>query len=398
MSAYSLPLAGIRVLDITQFMAGPYCTRMLADQGADVYKIEPPGGEQVRHRAPLRQGRSTYFAQLNAGKKSVVVDLKAADGQAALKAMSRGVDVIVQNYRPGVLDRLGLGYADLVGDNPGLVYCSISGYGPQGARSQLPAYAQIIGADTGFDLAHLRYQRDQSEPAATGIFLADTSAGMVAYGAVVTGLYARQANGGRGSDLHVSIFDTMMSTMTYEMQTAQHGRQHDGLAYRPSRTSDGFISVTPISEPNFRATLKVIGASELETDERFATVLARESNWDELQSIVQEWTSTQTSAAALAAFREAGVPCAVYRTVEDVLADEEVLRSPTFRPVVDDAGSYLISGPLIRRTGESNAEPVSVAELGEHTISALMRLGGHDRHSALDLVRRGVVADAGEPS
>ena len=156
--------AGLRVLDFTTTIAGPHCTRLLADLGADVVKIEAPEGDVMRSRPPLRNGASSYFGQLNAGKRSVVLDLKEKRAVAAVRRLASEVDILVENYRPGVMRRLGLDFAALGKSHPRLVYCSISGYGQTGPSSDLPAYAPVIHATSGYDLAHLAYQKDRSTP------------------------------------------------------------------------------------------------------------------------------------------------------------------------------------------------------------------------------------------
>ena len=150
------PLAGIRVLDFTMVMAGPFCTRLMADMGAEVIKLEPEAGDQIRGRPPERDGQSTYFGMLNAGKKSITVNLKDPDGLEAVRAIASQCDVVVENFRPGVMNRLGLGYDVLAAANPGLIFCAISGFGQTGPSAINPAYAPILHAASGYDLAHMR--------------------------------------------------------------------------------------------------------------------------------------------------------------------------------------------------------------------------------------------------
>ena len=152
-------LAGIRVVDFTVVMSGPMCTRVLADAGADVIKVEPPGGDIVRQRPPFRAGLSTYFASMNCGKRSVVLDLQTKEGRQAAHELAGQADVVVENFRPGVMKRLGLDYDTLAGTNPRLIYCAISGFGQTGPMSQAPAYAPVIHAASGYEDAHARYQR-----------------------------------------------------------------------------------------------------------------------------------------------------------------------------------------------------------------------------------------------
>jgi crotonobetainyl-CoA:carnitine CoA-transferase CaiB-like acyl-CoA transferase len=160
------PLEGVRVLDFSIMLAGPYCARLLADVGAEVIKIEPPEGDEMRLRAPVRDGHSAYFGQLNAGKRSIALDLKSPDAIKLVHRMVENTDILVENFRPGVMERLGLGYEALRKINPRLIYCSISGYGQTGPQAERAAYAMIVHAESGFDRALMRYAGDRDRPAA----------------------------------------------------------------------------------------------------------------------------------------------------------------------------------------------------------------------------------------
>ncbi|HEY3187105.1 MAG TPA: CoA transferase, partial [Solirubrobacteraceae bacterium] len=178
-------LAGLRVLDLTTTIAGPHCTRLLADLGASVVKIEAPDGDMMRTRPPLRNGASSHFGQLNAGKRSVVLDLKQPAAVEIVTRLVRRADVLVENFRPGVMTRLGLGYASLAAIRPELVYCAISGYGQTGPSADLPAYAPVIHAASGYDVAHMSYQESRTRPDNNGIFIADVLSGTYAFGAIL---------------------------------------------------------------------------------------------------------------------------------------------------------------------------------------------------------------------
>ena len=174
------PLDGMRVLDFTTTIAGPYCTRMMADLGAEVIKIEAAEGDMMRSRPPLRDGASTSFGQLNAGKQSIVLDLKRPEAQEIARRLLATCDFLVENFRPGVMHRFGLDYETMAKRQPELIYCSISGYGQTGPSSGLAAYAPAIHAASGFDMAHMAYQQGRDRPDNCGIYIAD----------IVTGTYA----------------------------------------------------------------------------------------------------------------------------------------------------------------------------------------------------------------
>src|SRR5512135_1420939 len=186
---------GLRVLDFSTTIAGPHCTRMLADMGAEVIKIEAAGGETMRIRPPVRNGCSSLFGQLNAGKKSLVLDLKSPEALEIVYRLVKDADILVENFRPGVMLRLRLDYPSLQPLNPALVYCSISGYGQTGPSAELPAYAPVIHAASGYDTAHLAYQPGRSRPDCGGIHHADVVTGTYAFGAIAAALYQRERIG-----------------------------------------------------------------------------------------------------------------------------------------------------------------------------------------------------------
>lgn len=228
-------LAGLRIADFTTMIAGPYGTRLFADMGAEVIKIETPsGGDGMRSRRPIRDGRSSYFGTLNVGKKSVALDLRTPTGHEAASALAQQADVVVENFRPGIMKRLGLDYETLAAGRADLVYCSVSGYGQTGPMASLPAYAPIMHAVSGYDVANLEYQLDSTAPASTGVFVADVVAGIIAYGAILTGLQARSRTG-RGGYFDVSLLETMLSLMPFEAQNAQRPNPTKKTVYRPVR-------------------------------------------------------------------------------------------------------------------------------------------------------------------
>ena len=170
------PLAGLRVIDFTTIIAGPLCTRHLSDCGAEVIKVETAGGDHMRTTPPMRDGQSSYFGQLNAGKKSIVLDLKDAADHSRILSLIDTADIVVENYRPGVMRRLGLDYATLAARNPKLIYCAISGFGQSGPRAHEPAYAPMVHAGSGYDLAMMESQTEVNNPPKNGIFIADVLA------------------------------------------------------------------------------------------------------------------------------------------------------------------------------------------------------------------------------
>src|SRR6267154_2204900 len=228
------PLDGVRVLDFSIMLAGPYCARLLADGGADVIKIEPPEGDDMRLRAPLRDGHSAYFGQLNAGKRSLALDLKSPEAIKLVHRLVAQTDILVENFRPGVMERLGLGYETLREINPRLIYCSISGYGQAGPQAERAAYAMIVHDESGFDRALMRYAGDRDRPAAGAVFVADILGGIFGFSAIQTAMVQR-AHTGEGQRIDVALMDCMLHLLVYELQEAQFPNQSPRPTYGPVR-------------------------------------------------------------------------------------------------------------------------------------------------------------------
>jgi CoA:oxalate CoA-transferase len=364
-------LDGVRVLDFTAVMAGPYCTRLLADVGADVIKVEAPEGDMIRPPpGPFAGWRSAYFGQLNAGKRSLVLDLKKPEALEVARALARCSDVVVENFRPGVMRRLGLGYETLSAENPRLIYCSISGYGQSGPAADKPAYAPIIHAASGFDMAHLGYQDGAERPARTGIFMADVLGGLNAFGAIQTALLQRGRTGA-GQAIDVSLTEGMLSMMVYECSIASFSAENPRHTYRPLRAADGYVIVAPVSQKNFEALTRVIDRLELTADPRFSTVRARTSNWSAVMEIVETWTQSRAAEVCERLFTEAGVPCSRYRTVGEALHDEQLVYRGSLSKIVDRGEEYLVPNPAFKFSASRASVDPRVAELGQHSEEVL---------------------------
>src|SRR6185503_4578484 len=262
--------AGLRVLDFSTTIAGPHCTRMLADMGAEVIKIETEEGETMRTRPPVRNNCSTAFGQLNVGKNSLVLDLKSPRGAEAVRRLVAMADVLVENFRPGVMRRLKLDYASLHELNPKLIYCSISGYGQTGPSAELPAYAPVIHAASGYDMAHLAYQPGRERPDYCGIYHADVFAGTYAFSAIASALYQR-TNTQCGQNIDVSMLESMLMLTLNEVQWSQFAvAPISRPMFGPIATSDGYVMLAIASEKTFQGLMTVIGHPEWVNDPRFA--------------------------------------------------------------------------------------------------------------------------------
>jgi len=395
-------LHDVLVVDFGQVMAGPYCTRQLVEMGAQVVKVEPPGGEVVRHRAPLRDGRSRYFGQLNAGKRSIVLDIARPEGRDAALALVRRADVVLESFRPGVMTRLGLDYATCRAMNPSVVYCSISGYGHVSDDPYRPAIAPIIHARSGYDLAVAGYQ-SSSEPQATGVFIADVLAGSLALGGILAALHKR-ARTGEGAHVDIALTDAILSLLVQEVQAAQAPEQDLAAPpYQPVRTADGHLMVGIVTDRNFVALTNVLQHSELVSDPRFATSTARRSHLDELHAVVQDWAAERRSADVEALMSAAGVPCTSYRSAADQLEDPTLWSRGTLRTAHDGSGPFtVVASPVRLATADGvltspPTEAFEVHDLGADTRDVLATIAGYDDAGIDALIRLGVAGTAPEP-
>lgn len=374
----SLPLNGIRVLDFTNMLSGPFCTRLLADLGAEVIKVEPPAGDHNRSRRPVRNGHSSFFGHVNCGKRSVVLNLKTKEGADAARALAAKSDVVVENWRPGVATRLGVDFGTVAAVRPNIVYCSISGFGQTGPKALRPAYAAIVHAASGFDLAQMDYQGDGSDkPQNTAIFIGDILTGMAAFGGIQTALFDRERTG-RGHYVDVSLLDSMLNLLVFEAQEAQAPSPVKLRVYMPLKAKDGFVVVAPTSQRNFEMLAVAIDRPDLLTDPKFAQTKIREENWDDFMGIVEEWTIKRPSADCEEYLLAAGVPCTRYQRIEEVMQDPQVKARGSFSTVIDPAGSYLVANAPFQMKNIRTPAKAWVAGLGEHTAEVLGDLLGYD--------------------
>jgi CoA:oxalate CoA-transferase len=383
-------LAGIRVLDFTAAMAGPYCTRYLADLGADVIKIEPFAGDFIRNRGPLRDGQSTPFGHFNAGKRSIALDLKHREAADIARELAKLSDVVVENFRPGVMQRLGFGYDTLSAANPHLIYCSISGYGQSGPSAQLPAIAPTIHASSGYDMENFLYQGDAERPAKTGTYIADMLGALFAFGAIQTALFQRERTG-RGQCIDTSLMDGMINLLVYEVQDAQFPPQHPRHLYQPVRASDGFVMIAPMTEPNFAALADAAGHPEWKADSRFAKPGTRTRNWDAFMHEVEGWASQRTAQQCEEILLPAGVPCSRYKSAKDMMTDPYFEVRRLFARLQDSAGAFLVPNIAFQMSEARTEVRDTVPKLSEHAYELLTGLLKMDAEQVEALRAKGAV-------
>jgi CoA:oxalate CoA-transferase len=367
--------AGLRVLDFSTTIAGPHCARMLADMGAEVIKIEPAEGETMRTRPPVRSRCSSVFGGLNVGKNSLVLDLKSPKAIEVVRRLVAKTDILVENFRPGVMRRLKLDYATLQALNPKLIYCSISGYGQTGPSAELPAYAPVIHAASGYDMAHLSYQPGRNRPDYCGIYHADVLTGAYAFGAISAALYQRESSQ-RGQLIDVSMLESMLSLTLNEVQWSQFAVAPPSRPmYGPVETADGYVMIAIASEKTFQNLVTAAGRPEWIGDPRFARYNDRRSNWASLMDGIETWSRTLSTAGCLAALNEYGVPSSAYRSVAEALADPQLAHRGALAEVEDDGGSFKVMNLPFRMSGAEVSAGRRTATLGEHTVAYLREAG-----------------------
>ncbi|MCL4745247.1 MAG: CoA transferase [Burkholderiaceae bacterium] len=377
-------------------IAGPYCTRLLADFGAEVIKCEPPAGDMVRATEPLRDGCSSYFGHLNIGKQSICLDLKRPAARALALDLACRCDVLIENYRPGVMARLGLDYARLKLLHPGLVYCAISGYGQSGPEAGRAAFAPIVHAASGYDLTNLRVQRGADVPARSALFVADYLGGMAALAAIEAALLQRVRTG-VGQMIDLALVDAMLGMMSFEVQAAQFPVHEPTMQYAPTRARDGYFIAMPITQANFEALADATGHPHWRADPRFVDFTARKVHWDALMELLGAWAADRTAEECERVISAAGCPCSRYRTVAEAMASAQSRHRGVTTPAEDAAGAFLVTRPPWQMSAEPTTVRARAPALGEQGRDILSRVLGLEPAAIADLVGRGAFVEPDRP-
>jgi CoA:oxalate CoA-transferase len=370
--------AGLRVLDLTRVMSGPFCTAMLADLGADVVKIEMPGfGEEGRHFAPHVNGESAYFALLNRGKRSVTVNLKSAEGVRLVRELAAQADVLVENFRPGVMERLGLGPAQLRASNTRLIYASISGFGQDGPFRDWPAFDLVIQAMSG--LMSVTGERE-GRATAVGESIADVATGMFAAWGIAAALYDRERTGmGRHVEVAMldSVFAMLLTSLARRLFTERApgrvGNRHpETYPVDSFPTRDGDIVLVGFSDAVFHRLAQAMGRPQLAGDPRFRTNRDRDIHEADLREQIASWTRGLSRAEALERLRGADIPAAPVWTLDDLLASGHPEARGMLQPGVNAAlgDLHLVPQP-VQFSDSSRIAPMRTPTLGEHTEEVL---------------------------
>jgi crotonobetainyl-CoA:carnitine CoA-transferase CaiB-like acyl-CoA transferase len=375
-----LPLTGVRVAEFCQVLAGPVCGALLADMGADVIKIEAPEGDLMRAWPPMLDGYSQYFASVNRNKRSVALDLKNPDGLKAARDIALTSDVVLENFRPGVMAKFGLDHATLSRDKPSLVYCSVSAFGQTGPRAKEGGFDMTVQAMSGVMSVT---GEPGGRPAKCGIPIADFSAGLYAAYAVAAAL-AKVRGGGSGEYIDVSMLGSMLAIA--HLQTSELfgtgrdpvplGSSHPMNApYAAFRCRDGYFALAAGTNKLWEATCAGIGRADLARDERFATPSLRAQNQNALRDLLEAELEKRDAGEWLAIFRERGVPCAPINTYSQVLADPQVEHMQWVEEITLPNGvrSKVVVSPQ-RVSGQRLGIYRNPPGLGEHTAEVLAEL------------------------
>ena len=392
------PLEGLKVLDLTRVLAGPFSTMMLADMGADVIKIENPiGGDDSRAFGPFKNGLSAYFISLNRSKNGITLNLKAERGKEILQKLVKTADILVENYKPGTMKKLGLDYEELKKINPRLIYAASSGFGQTGPYSSRAAYDLILQgmsgfmSITGFDAEH---------PVKAGSSIADVFAGLFTAVGILAALEHRHKTG-QGQMIDISMMDCMIATLENAIATFDCtkkapqpiGNVHRSISpFATFPTSDGFINVCAGNDELWRRFCETVGMKEYVADERFANNKGRVENFGELSKIIADRTTKRKTGEWLEALDKVQVPCGPIMNLEQVANDPHVKARNMIVEMEDPkAGKFIVPGVPIHFS-ETKAEIRSFApSLGEHNFEVYNRELGLSREEVEKLQKDGVI-------
>jgi len=392
------PLSGIRVIDLTRVLAGPYATMVLADLGADVIKIERPGtGDDSRGFGPFRDGSSGYFASVNRGKRSCTVDLKTDEGRDILLRLMGGADVLVENFKPGVMETLGLGWNTAHAINPRLVYVSCSGFGQTGPYASRPAYDVIVQGEGGLLSVT---GTEGGPPVRVGVSLGDLAGALFTVIGIQAALAERDRTG-QGRWVDVAMLDAVVALLENAVvradvdQTAPGplGTRHPSIApFQAFPTRDGHVVVAAGNDRLWERLCRTIGADGLTADPRFATNEGRVRHHGELEAALSVAFGSGDTAQWVDVLQAAGVPCGPLNRVDDVMGDPQVAARNMMIDVADREGHvFHVAGSPLARAAAGVVAPRWFPALGEHTDDILTRHAGLDPEAVAALRRRGVI-------
>ncbi len=393
------PLSDLTILDLSRVLAGPYCTMLAADMGARVIKIEhPSGGDDTRAWGPpFQAGESAYYLSINRNKESVALDFKSADGRALLRSLAAKADVLVENFRPGTLDALGFGYAELAAAHPGLIYVSISGFGRTGPRRDEPGYDAVAQAESG--MASITGTSD-GPAVRVGVAIADLAAGMFAFQGMLLALIARGKTG-RGQLVDIGLLDAVTSLLTYQAARyfatgdapARTGNRHMTIApYDTFDAADGVLVLAVGNDTLWQRLCRALDLGALAADARYTTNEGRVRAYADLRAALAPVFARRPLAPLIALLREAGVPCGAVRNLGQALADPQILAREMVEVLPHASiGQVKMLGIATKLSETPGSVRTPPPMLGEHTERVLSEDLGLDAAAIRALAAKGVV-------
>jgi crotonobetainyl-CoA:carnitine CoA-transferase CaiB-like acyl-CoA transferase len=397
-----LPLEGVVVIDLGQVYQGPYAGFLMAQAGATVIKVEPPNGEPVRHRARISKGNAVPFAMLNANKRNISLNLKSPEGVKILKELAAKADVLIENYAPDVLDRLGVGYSVLSAINPRLIYGSATGYGLSGPDRDNLAMDLTIQAVSG--IMSVTGFAD-GPPVKAGPAITDFISGVHLYAGILTALYDREKTG-RGRLVEIAMVETVYPAMASNLADVfnrkaagpRTGNRHGGLAEAPYNVypaSDGYVAIISVNESHWAGLTRAMGRPELAEDPRFKTVLDRLKHIDLTDRIVSEWSSQLARSEITELCRANRVPCAAVRDLREVTEDKHLRARGMLREIEHpEYGDILVHRSPLVLHDTATPEYIPSARLGEHNSEILSEYLGLSGSEIEALRASGAIAQA----
>ncbi len=393
------PLEGIRVVDLTRILAGPYCTMMLGDMGAEIIKIEnPDGGDDTRGWGPpFLNGVSTYFISINRNKKSLTLNLKDERGKELLRDLIRKGDVMVENFRPGALEKLGFPWEEIHRINPAMIFASLSGFGQTGPRKSEPGFDVVIQGEGG--IMSITGEPD-APPSKVGASIADITAGMLAAQGILLSLYHREKTG-VGQMVDVGMLDGQVALLTYHANNyfgtgklpPRRGNKHPSITpYETYACRDGYFNLGVGNDSLWRRFCDAMGLGHIKEDPKFAINKDRVDNRLELQEILDAFFAEKTVGETLDALRSAGIPCGPINNLEQVLNEPQVLAREMVVDVdVPVAGPTKVTGVPIKLSETPGGVRTPPPTLGQHTDEVLESVLGMDEAQRSALRDEGVV-------
>ncbi|XP_044753050.1 succinate--hydroxymethylglutarate CoA-transferase [Coccinella septempunctata] len=399
-SAHNI-LGGVRIIDMTRIIAGPFCSMILGDLGAEVIKIEKPGsGDEARKWGPPFINNTTescYFVAVNRNKKSVCVDLKSAEGKEIIYDLAKSADILVENYVPGTLDNLKLGYNDLKNIAPQLIYCSISGYGSKGPYMKRPGY-DVIAQSVG-GLLNITGPID-GEPVKVGVAVTDLATGLYAQGAILAALIHRTKTG-KGQKIDCDLFSTQIASLINigsnylngGKEAQRWGTAHESLVpYQMFKTLDGYLTIGAGSDLQFQNLCKKIGMNDLSSDPKYKTNVLRVKHRDELLEILEKVLCTKTNKEWMEIFAGSSFPCGPVNTLRDVFSDPHLKAIDLVQTLNHPkTGEIKVVGPPVKYSDGLNEVRSPPPLLGEHTEDVLKNCLNYDEEKIDYLKRKNVI-------